>query len=90
MTDENQPPPTGAAPIAPVDVDGVGAITYGTIAWTLCIVLCLVFRTQLAEADRGWWLWVCVTGALLGLAGMVFVRRRAAIYRARATSRSTS
>jgi hypothetical protein len=74
--------------IAPLDVDGVGAITYGTIAWVVGVVLCLLMREQLAESGRGWWLWVCVTGAVLGVAGIVFVRRRAAVYRARALEKS--
>lgn len=76
--------PAEHAPIEPVDVDGVGAITYGTIAWAVGVVVCLVLRQQLADAGRGWWLWVCVAGALLGVAGIWFVRRRAAVYRARA------
>ena len=86
MTDPS-PPTTAAEPqIAPLDVDGVGAITYGTIAWAIAVVLCLVFRSALVDSGRGWWLWVCVTGAVLGLAGIVFVRRRAAAYRARAAA----
>jgi hypothetical protein len=81
--------PEAAEPrIEPLDVDGVGAITYGTIAWVVGVVLCLLMREQLAEAGRGWWLWVCVTGAVLGVAGIVFVRRRAAVYRARALDAS--
>ncbi len=74
--------------VRPVDVDGVGAVTYGTIAWALALVACLVFRTPLADAGRGWWLWVCVTGALLGLAGLAYVRRRAAAYRRQAAAGS--
>ena len=81
MSDETR---SERAPIEPVDVDGVGAITYGTIAWAVGVVVCLLLRQQLADAGRGWWLWVCVAGALLGVAGIWFVRRRAAVYRARA------
>ena len=90
MTDESTPPVAERPEIAPVDVDGVGAITYGTIAWAIGIVLCLVFRAQLTATDKGWWLWVCVTGAVVGLGGIVFVRRRAAVYRARDLERSAS
>jgi len=63
-----------------LDVDGVTTITYGTITWLLALVICLVARQPLAAAGRGWWQWVCVTGAALGLAGVVFVRRRRAAY----------
>lgn len=87
MTEESSPAVAAEPQIAPLDVDGVGAITYGTVAWAVAVVLCLVFRTQLSDAGRGWWLWVCVTGVVLGLAGMVFVRRRAAVYQTRALER---
>ena len=56
----------------------------GTIAWGVALVACLVLRDQLADTGRTWWLWVCVAGIVLGLAGVVFVRRRAAVYRAHA------
>jgi hypothetical protein len=75
---------TATAEIKPVDVDGVGAILYGTIAWTVALVICLLLRDRLAADGRAWFTWVCLAGALLGLAGLWFVRRRAAVYRAAA------
>ena len=78
-------PSRSVAPeLKPLDVDGVGAITYGTIAWTVALVLCLLLRDRLAADGRSWFTWVCLAGALLGLAGVWFVRRRAAVYRAAA------
>ena len=71
-----------AEAIAPLDVDGVGAVAVGTILWTVALVLCLVLRGPLADAGRGWWTWVCLTGALLGAAGYAFVRRRRTAYAA--------
>ena len=67
--------------LQPLDVDGVGAVGVGTALWTIGVVLCMVFRTQLDEAGNGWWLWVCVSGALLGLPGLWYVRRRRDAYR---------
>jgi hypothetical protein len=87
VTDESSPAGAAEPQLAPLDVDGVGAVRYGTTAWAVAAVLCLVFRTPLGDAGRAWWLWVCATGAVLGLAGIVFVRRRAAAYRARALAR---
>jgi len=76
-----------APEVAPLDVDGVGAVAVGTVLWTVALVACLVFRTQLADAGNGWWTWVCLAGALLGLAGLWFVRRRRDAYR-RAAARA--
>jgi len=70
-----------APEVAPLDVDGVGAVAVGTLLWTVALVLCLIFRAPLAEAGNGWWTWVCAAGALLGLPGLWFVRRRRDAYR---------
>jgi len=72
------------AELKPLDVDGVGAVLYGTLAWTVALGLCLLLRDRLATDGRSWFTWVCLAGALLGLAGLWFVRRRAAVYRAAA------
>ena len=72
--------PDAAAPagtvLRPVDVDGVGAVLYGTIAWTVALVACLLLRDRLTADGHAWWTWVCLAGALLGLPGLWFVRRR--------------
>ena len=66
----------------PVDADGVNAVALGTIAWTVALlVLVLFFRDDLARADASWWIWVCVVGALLGVLGLGYVTRRRDAYR---------
>lgn len=66
----------------PLDVDGVLAVTVGTVAWGVAFLVLLSFRDQLAEQGREWWLWTCLTGAALGVAGLWYcVRRRNAIRR---------
>jgi hypothetical protein len=69
--------------LKPLDVDGVGAILVGTIAWGVALLACLLLRDQLASNGRGWWSGVCLAGFLLGLPGLWFVRRRRAAYAAR-------
>ena len=96
MTEPLTPAPDGgpATPVAvpevdeisALDVDGVGAVAVGTVIWTIALVLCLVLRGPLTDAGRGWWTWVCLTGALLGVAGYVFVRRRRDAYAAAQTA----
>jgi LPXTG-motif cell wall-anchored protein len=73
-----------AADLQPVDVDGVGAVLYGTIAWTVALVVALLLRDRLAADGNAWWIWVCLAGALLGLAGLWFVRRRRDAYATKA------
>ncbi len=80
----SEPAVSSVADLKPLDVDGVGAVLYGTIAWTVALVLCLLLRDRLAADGHGWFVWASLAGALLGLAGLVFVRRRAAVYRAAA------
>ena len=49
--------------------------------WLVALALSLLFRTQLEAAGLGWLLWAAVTGAVLGLVGLVVVqviRRRIA------------
>lgn len=77
-----------APEVAPLDVDGVGAVAAGTALWAIALVVCLLARTPLDEAGNGWWTWVCLAGALLGLAGLAYVRRRRDAYRRAATTSS--
>lgn len=66
----------------PVDADGVNAVALGTIAWTIAlVVLLLFFRDSLAAADASWWIWVCAVGAGLGTVGLIYVTRRREAYR---------
>ncbi len=69
--------------VEPLDVDGVRAVAVGTVLWAVAFIVCLLLRDQLAAADTTWWTWVCLTGALLGLPGLWYVRRRARAYASR-------
>jgi len=72
----------GDLAVAPLDVDGVGAVLVGTIAWTVGLVVCLLLRDRLAADGHAWWTWVCLAAALMGLPGLWFVRRRRRVYAA--------
>lgn len=62
-------------------MDGVAAITAGTILWAVAFVVLLLAGVRFGDPN-GWWLQVCLTGAGLGLLGVVYTRRRRAAYRA--------
>jgi len=62
--------------VAPLDVDAVRTVRIGTALWAVGLVAALVFRDSLEDHGRGWWLWTCVAGVLLGFAGIVITTRR--------------
>lgn len=66
------------APIRPLDEDGVLATVLGTAAFAVASLVIFLFRKQLLAPGDAWWLWVCPTGALLGVAGIFYCRRRSA------------
>ena len=70
----------GATPsesqVRPLDVDGVAAVAVGTVCWIVALIVLLFERSSLGSSGRTWWLWVAVSGALLGCAGLVFLVRR--------------
>jgi Protein of unknown function (DUF2530) len=70
-------PPEANEPLVvePLDVDGVGAITFGTTVWAVAFLVVAV------TGHRGVPLEVCGVGLLLGLAGIAYVLRRRAVYR---------
>ena len=56
----------------------------GTIAFAVTgLVLWLFFRDQLAAAGRTDWLWICLTGFLLGFPGTAAMMRHDARRRER-------
>jgi hypothetical protein len=60
----------------PLDIDAVRVVTTGTALWALTGLGLLAFRARLAEHNHNWWLWTCLAGTLLGLAGLAYCRRR--------------
>jgi len=66
---------------APARADSRKALLAGTAAWLVALVVALAFREPLGAAGLGWLVWAAVTGAVMGLVGLVVVqvsRRRAA------------
>ncbi|HEX5017116.1 MAG TPA: DUF2530 domain-containing protein [Actinomycetes bacterium] len=64
--------------VAPLDVDAVRTVQVGTALWAVALVVTFVFRDELKDADREWWIWACIAGFLLGLIGIVITTRRRA------------
>ena len=60
---------------APLETDDVAIITGGTVAWAVALVALLVAKAAGADV-RDWWWQMCLAGALLGLVGIRYCRRR--------------
>lgn len=64
------------ADVAPLDVDGVRTVEVGTLLWLFGFLGLLPFYGTLVDTGRTWWLWTCLAGFGLGLAGLDYTRRR--------------
>ena len=73
--------------VRPLDVDGVGVVTAGTVLWVIALLVLLPFTSTLREDGHGWWIGMAAAGTALGVFGIVFCRRRRASH---ATGRSGS
>jgi hypothetical protein len=50
-------------------------VLIGIGLWVVALVVTLVMRGRLADEGRTWWIWTALTGIVLGLAGLVYLRR---------------
>ena len=73
MTTQPQP---AKRQVEPLDVDAVRTVRIGTGIWAVGLVAAMVFHESLEDDGRGWWIWTCVAGVLLGCAGIVITTRR--------------
>jgi hypothetical protein len=63
----------------------VRTVAVGTAAWAVGLLVLLLLRVATDVRVETWWLEMCAAGAVLGLAGVRYCRRRrAAIERDRA------
>lgn len=81
---ESTPLPTATksrlrqAPVDPLDQDGVMVAALGTLTWCGATIILLLNRASLERQGTGWWLWVAVTGVVLGITGTGWCLRRKA------------
>lgn len=68
------PAPRRADP-PPLEADLERVVVVGTACWTLALVALGLARLAGASV-HGWWLTMCLYGALLGLLGVLYCRRR--------------
>lgn len=75
-----EPDATDEAParrtVEPVQVDSSRVVAVGTLVWAIALVALLPFTDTLREDGRLWWLAACGCGIALGLAGLLYLRRK--------------
>jgi len=64
------------APVAAVDVDGIRVVTVGTVLFAVAALVTGLLSDQLAADGRGWWFAVCLSGAGLGVVGLLYCWNR--------------
>jgi hypothetical protein len=59
---------------APPPLEGDDRVITGVItaAWAIALIVLLIVRDSLPNADR-WWVWVAAFGTFMGLFGLVYV-----------------
>lgn len=62
----------------PLRTDDVTAVTVGTVAWGVLLVVLVALHGRLEDSGRESWVWVAAAGFGLGLIGIRHVRRRRA------------
>lgn len=72
----------------PMEVNDVLIVTVGTALFAVAFLVMLPFHTSLEHAGHGRWPWIALSGALLGLVGIAYCRRRAARIKTRKDTRS--
>lgn len=60
----------------PLEVNGITAVTLGTILWTIALVILILERNWLISTSRIHWLWISGSGVCLGLLGLRYTVNR--------------
>ena len=64
--------------LTPLEVNGITAVTLGTVIWSVATLIMVLMRDQLEASGRGNWIAIGFCGIILGLLGMRYTKRRAA------------
>jgi protein-S-isoprenylcysteine O-methyltransferase Ste14 len=61
-------------PTEPIQVDSARVVAVGVAVWLVALAVTLLVPA-LHSGGRSWWPWACVSGAVLGLVGLAYLRR---------------
>lgn len=61
----------------PMETNDVMIVAIGTVLFAIAFLVMLPMHSSLQHSGHGRWLWVALAGAVLGVVGLVYCRRRA-------------
>ena len=59
--------------LRPVATDDRRAVLIGCGIWLFALIATVLLRDDLHSTGRGWWVWVCVAGLVLGTLGVGYL-----------------
>ena len=74
VTNPKQVPAKGE--LKPLEVNGITAVTFGTLVFIMATMLMVVFRDRLVAAGHENWIAIGACGVVLGLLGQRYTKRR--------------
>lgn len=60
----------------PVEIDAKKIVLTGTLIWVLVFIVLAALYPALADAGLQWWLHTAGVGILLGIVGLIMIRKR--------------
>lgn len=63
--------------LKPLEVNGITAVTLGTLLWLTSFVVLIFSRKWLIEIGHENWIWIAASGFALGLLGYRYTTNRA-------------
>ena len=75
--ESSEPKKSNRPELKPLEVNGITAVTLGTITWLITLVVLLFARRWLDENSHTHWIWIAASGVALGLLGYRYTTNRA-------------
>ena len=60
----------------PLEVNGITAVTLGTVVWAVALIALLFLKPWLDQTGRTNWIWIALSGLLLGGLGHRYTTNR--------------
>lgn len=74
--ESSEPKKSNGPNLKPLQVNGITAVTLGTITWLIALFVLLLARSWLDENSRTHWIWIAASGVVLGLLGYWYTTNR--------------